>query len=222
MQIDIVSGVLLLGPAGVLAGSGARLLLARMRRGARVRAPVCELGVGVLWALVGAGWGAAAGHPRWHPEWLPVLLAMAWLGVAAGVVDLRHRRLPDALTLPAALVAPVVVWPLGPAAAGRGLLAGLAGVAAYGAVHVLAPAALGAGDVKLAGSLGTALGAASWPAVAAGAVLAALMTAALAVGMTACGALTTGRGARASPVPHGPSMLAAAWLVTAGVATGVG
>jgi leader peptidase (prepilin peptidase) / N-methyltransferase len=217
MRIDPICGVLLLAPAGALAGSVGRRLLARMRRGTRVRAPVCELAVAVLWGAVGALWGAA----RAPAGWLPLLLLVAWLGVAAGLVDARHRRLPDALTLPACAAVPLAVMPLGPAASVRGLLAGLTGVAVYAGVHLAAPAGLGAGDVKLAGPLGTALGAASWPAVAAAALLAALLTAMLAAGV-AVAARVSGRPARASPVPHGPSMLAATWLVLVAAALGGG
>ena len=49
-------------PGGVAAGAAARRLLARLRRGTRVRAPVCELAVGALWAVTGrpVGRGSAA------------------------------------------------------------------------------------------------------------------------------------------------------------------
>lgn len=211
MQIDVLVGVLLLGPAGVLAGWVARWLLARMRRGTRVRAPVCAAAVGTVWAVVGAGWGAGLVPVRW----VPALLGVGWLGIAAGLVDLRHRRLPDPLTLPALGLAPIALLPLGVAAVERGLLAGLAGIAAYGGLHLVAPGAMGAGDVKLAGSLSTVLGAVSWPALVLAAGLAAAFTAALAL-------VTLAAGARASPLPHGPSMLAATWLVTAAAVGGGG
>ncbi len=217
MRIDPICGVLLLAPAGALAGAAVRRLLARMRRGTRVRAPACELAVAALWGALGALWGAG----RVPTSWLPLLLVLAWVGVAAGLVDLRHHRLPDALTLPACLAVPLAVLPLGPAALLRGLLAGLACGAVYAGVHLAAPAALGAGDVKLAGPLGTALGAGSWPAVGAAALLAALLTALLAGGV-AVAAVRSGRPARASPVPHGPSMLAATWLVATAVAVRAG
>ena len=45
--------------------------------------------------------------------------------------------------------------------------------AAYAAVHLAAPAALGAGDVKLAAPLGAVLGGVSWEALVVGGVLAA-------------------------------------------------
>jgi leader peptidase (prepilin peptidase)/N-methyltransferase len=81
-------------------------------------------------------------------------------------------------------------------------------VAVHAAVHLLAPQALGAGDVKLAGPLGAVLGAASPAALLAGPLLAALLTAlAGALGM-ACGRLR-----RNDPLPHGPAMLVAALVL---------
>ncbi len=212
MTVDAVSAVCVLGSVGVATGGLTRRLLGTLRRGARVRAPLCELGVGVVWAAAGGLWGTGG----LRTEWLPVVLGLGWLGVAAGVVDVRHRRLPDALTLPAGCVAPLVALPLGAAAVGRGLLGSLVAVLGYGAVHALRPDALGAGDVKLAASLGVVLGAASWGALAAAATLAGLFTGVAA--LVVVGAHRVGR--RGRGVPHGPSMLAAAWLVTVSASVG--
>ena len=78
-------------------------------------------------------------------------LVAAWL-VALSCYDIAGRRLPNLLTLPGA-----GVILLAGAVAGRGLPA-LAGAATltgvYLLVHLMAPAALGAGDVKLAMGLG--------------------------------------------------------------------
>lgn len=206
-----VSAVFVMGVAGMVAGALARKLVRRLARGARVRAPVCEVGVGALWAVI----GDLAGAALLPPAWLGALLGMAWLGVAVGVVDVRQHRMPDALTLPAAGIAPVALLPLGAPALGRGLLGSVVAVIGYGAVHLSRPAAFGAGDVKLAASLGAVLGGASWGALALAAGLAALLTAVIAVVATASGRLSRG-----GVVPHGPSMLAAAWLVTLLAAVG--
>jgi leader peptidase (prepilin peptidase)/N-methyltransferase len=206
-----VGPAFVIGIAGMVAGALARRLLGRVRRGARVRAPVCEVAIGALWSITGGLWGAGAlGSP-----WLPALLGLAWLGVAAGLVDLRHSRLPDALTLPAAVVAPLLLLPLGAGAVGRGLLGACVAVVGYGAVHLLLPAALGLGDVKLAASLGMVLGAASWGALFVAAALAAVGTAVVAVAGACLARLS-----RRAAVPHGPSMLAASWLVTVVAAVG--
>ena len=190
--------IVLLGCSGVLVGWGARRLLGRLRRGAVVRAGWCEAGVAALWAAT-----AATDPPT---AWLPVLLGLGWLTVALTATDLIHRRLPDALTLPALPVALALLLPTGTAA--RGLLGAAVLVAVHAAVHLLAPQALGAGDVKLAGPLGAVLGAASPAALLAGPLLAALLTAlAGALGM-ACGRLR-----RNDPLPHGPAMLVAALVL---------
>jgi leader peptidase (prepilin peptidase)/N-methyltransferase len=180
-------------------------VLARLRRGARVPPGWCELGIGGLWAATAAGWAAGLLPARW----VAVLLGLSWLVVAAGAVDVLHRRLPDALTLPALPAALVLLVPAGAAAVQAGAAGAVAAVAVHGAVHLLDRRAVGAGDVKLAASLGAVLAALGWPALVLGAVLAALLTA-----LVAGAGLATGRLARGAAVPHGPSMLLATWLVT--------
>lgn len=211
LPVPIVTA-LLFAVGGGASGVLARVALARMRRGARVRAPVCELVLAGLWAATGTAWlgGALPG------AWVPVLLGLAWLLVAGSVVDVLHQRLPDALTVPALPGALLLVLPLGPAAAGRAAGGAAVALAVHAGVHLVAPRALGAGDVKLAGALGAVLAAVSWPALALAGMLAALLSALLAAALVAAG-----RG-RAGALPHGPSMLLATWLVVAGAALGAG
>ena len=226
----LMPATVLAGAAGAVAGwvlgGGIRRLLGRLRRGARCHAGRCEAVLALLYAATGAAWAAGLVAV----DRLPLLLGLGWLAVAAGAVDLAHRRLPDALTLPAIPVGLLLLLPMGAAAAGRGLLGAVVAMAGYGAVHLLAPPAMGAGDVKLAGSLGAALAAVSWPALAVAAVLAAALTTVVAA-LTAIGAAEPAAevvdSARSPPpgsgwsraqhraVPHGPSMLAACWLVVA-------
>jgi leader peptidase (prepilin peptidase) / N-methyltransferase len=196
---------LVLVVAGLCAGTGARLLLRRLRRGTRVPLPWCELGVASVW---GAS-GAAAVPVRW----LPVLLALGWLAVAAGAVDVLAGRLPDALTLPALPAALLLLVPVGGDAVARGVVGAVVAVAAHAAVHLVAPAAMGGGDVKLAAPLGAVSAAVSWEALALAGVLAALSSGLLAV------AVLVRRG-RGGAVPHGPSMLLAGLLVGAAGARG--
>jgi leader peptidase (prepilin peptidase) / N-methyltransferase len=122
---------------------------------------------------------------------------LAWLAVLTRY-DIAERRLPNGLTLSGAAV---IV--LGAAVAGRGLAA-LAGAAAlagvYLLVHLAAPAAMGAGDVKLAiglGGLTGCFGAEVWFLAA---LAAPLLTALWGVVTRLCG------GAGATTVPHGPAM----------------
>ena len=124
---------------------------------------------------------------------------LAWLAVLS-LYDIRDRRLPNWLTIPGAVVIPVAA-----AAAGRGMPA-LMGAAAlffvYLAVHLLAPAAMGAGDVKLAigiGALTGSFGIDAWALAALGAPL-----------LTAVWAIIAVVRRSASTVPHGPSMCLAA------------
>ncbi|MFD9963026.1 prepilin peptidase [Amycolatopsis sp. NPDC058986] len=165
-------------------------------------AGLVALGLGVVcWRWQSGGW------PGW---WLPVPCLLTVLAVPLALADLRHLRLPDVLTLPAypafaAAFATAAATGGGPALAGRAL----AGVAVFGGAHALihlcAPGSLGAGDVKLSGVLGAVLAAVGWPAVLLGAVAAALLSVALAM----CRGSTRGQ---APGVPHGPGLLAAAWL----------
>lgn len=124
-------------------------------------------------------------------------VVLVWL-TALTVYDLRWRRLPNWLTLPGAAVILV-----GAVLAGRGTPAALGAAALftlYAATHLLAPAAMGAGDVKLAlgvGGLTGAFGADVW--------LLAAMAAPLLTAICALATLTR----RDRTVPHGPSMCAA-------------
>jgi leader peptidase (prepilin peptidase)/N-methyltransferase len=202
----VLLGVVLGGGAGVVAGAAARGLVGRLRRGAVVAPPGCVGVAGAAWAVVG-GAAAAGALPG---AWVPVLLALTWFGVAAGAVDLAHRRLPDALTLPALPAALLLVAPLGPAALGRAAGVAVLAAAAHAAVRLVAPGAMGGGDVKLAAPLGAVLGAVSWPAAVLAAAVAAAATAVLAAVL------------RRRSVPHGPSMLLATVLVAAAGAAGAG
>ena len=130
-------------------------------------------------------------------ELMAVSALTAWL-IALSVVDIREHRLPNALTLPgAAVIFVVALW------GGRGTAA-LIGTAAlaggYLLLHLLAPAGMGAGDVKLALGLGGLTGALGVEVWALAALTAPLLTA-------AWGLLR-----RARVLPHGPSMCLATAL----------
>jgi leader peptidase (prepilin peptidase)/N-methyltransferase len=169
-----------------------------------VPVPVCTVAVAVLWAAVSER--ASEGLPVW---WWPALLILSWAGVLLAAADLTARRLPDALTLPAY---PVVALLLGAAAVGAGNTDALARATAgallwaggYAAVRLVAPAALGGGDVKLAGSLGALAAASSWS----GLLLAVLAANVITVAIAGPARLLGYR-----DIPHGPAMLAAVWLV---------
>ena len=160
---------------GAVAGAVMRIVLGRLARGTRIRPPFCEVAVALLWAMAALGRTLA-----WVPaEWVPVLFGLAWLGVAVTVVDVRHHRIPDALTLPALPVAVVCVFPLGGGAVLRAVVGAVLAVAVHAAVRVVSPRSMGSGDIKLAAPLGAVLAAAGWLALPLAAVLAAVLTAVL-------------------------------------------
>jgi leader peptidase (prepilin peptidase)/N-methyltransferase len=129
---------------------------------------------------------------------------LAWF-TALTVYDVRQRRLPNGLTLPGAAVVLAVA-----AATGRGVPA-LVGAAAlalfYLGIHLVAPAGMGAGDVKLAigvGALTGSFGVDAWVLAALGAPM-----------LTAMWAVAVAFRGGAATVPHGPSMCVAAAVAVA-------
>ncbi len=119
--------------------------------------------------------------------------------------DVRQRRLPNWLTVPGAvaiLAGAAVVGHGAPAAAGAVVL-----FAIYLAVHLMAPSAMGAGDVKLAigiGALTGSFGIDVWVLAALGAPV-----------LSAAWAIAVGSRSVKGTVPHGPSMCGAAAAATA-------
>jgi leader peptidase (prepilin peptidase)/N-methyltransferase len=204
-----ISFVLGFGAAGLVTGAAGRRLLGRLRRGTSVHCGWCEAAVAALWGLVGLR--LASGHlPAW---WVPIPLALSWFAALLTVTDLRHRRLPDALTLPAypvagALLAGAAGWGGGWSLAAGAALGSAVYLAAHGGVRLIRPGAVGAGDVKLSGSLGAVLGAAGWPTLVLAAWLAAVCTLGLRVA-----APRRVRARWRDGVPHGPGLLAATCLI---------
>lgn len=165
-----------------------------------VRYPLVEAGTGALFALV--GWRLA--H---QPALLPAYLTFAAVAVALALIDLDVHRLPNAIVLPAYPVLAVLVavdpdhGELIRAGSGAALL-----VAFFMVVAVVAPGAMGFGDVKLAGVVGGMTAYLSW-----GALLTAAFGAFL---LGACAGLVLMVGKRAGPrtaLAFGPFMLVAAW-----------
>ncbi|MBK1788135.1 prepilin peptidase [Prauserella sp. ASG 168] len=200
---------LIFAVAGLVIGWAASRVLSRARRPAAVPARWCAVGTASLWAVVAWRW-SVSGMPGW---WLPVPLVVTALAIPLALADLVHRRLPDVLTAPAY---PLVGGALGVAAmagpggalAVRAVLAAVVFAGVHALVHAVAPAALGAGDVKLSGSVGGVLGATGWQALVIAACTAAVVTVVLA-GAAALLRVRRWRGG----VPHGPGLLAATCLV---------
>ncbi|MEU7063512.1 prepilin peptidase [Streptomyces sp. NPDC046161] len=151
---------------------------------------------------------AAAGGPR--PE-VAVFVALAPALVLLALVDLAVHRLPDPLTLPLAALTAALLGgaALLPGAAGSWRLALLGGAAlgaSYLVLFLINPAGMGFGDVKLALSLGVALGWYGWGVWIAGAFLGFLYGAAY--GLTL---VLRGRGGLKAAIPFGPFMAAGAF-----------
>lgn len=209
--------IMICAAGGASAGAVGRWLIGRLRRGALVRAGPCELAGSVLCALTALSW-TAGGLPGW---WLPVPFAVVLIGVPLAAVDLCSRRLPDALTWPSY---GVFGGALAIAALSYGrpglLLSALLGMLLFGGAHLLvhlaAPGSLGAGDVKLAGSLGGVLGVVGWPGLLVATFLASICTLLLVVvGASIKRAWRCG-------VPHGPGLLCAVWAVSVRPGSGLG
>jgi leader peptidase (prepilin peptidase) / N-methyltransferase len=147
---------------------------------------------------------ALAGASPWE------LAALAWLallGIPLAVIDMRSRRLPDRLTIPAfagviallgaGAVADHELGHFGQAIGGAAALAGF-----YLALMVIRPGGMGLGDVKLAASVGAALAWAGWQALLAGTFLAFVLAA-------VCGLvlMAMGRATRGGQLPFGPFLL---------------
>jgi leader peptidase (prepilin peptidase)/N-methyltransferase len=123
--------------------------------------------------------------------------------VPIAVIDLDHRIIPNKLTAPAALLAPVLGLALEPSFLPEQLIAGVAAGGFFFLAAVLHPKGMGMGDVKLAGVLGLYLGRAVAPAI----------FAALALGVLVGAAIIARHGAtdgRKKAVPFGPFLAAGA------------
>ncbi|MGY0500120.1 prepilin peptidase [Nocardia sp. FBN12] len=137
---------------------------------------------------------------------------IAWC-LLLGVIDIHARRLPNALTgvgAAAVFLFALSTGQLGTAVIGASLL-----TMPYLVTHLLSPAALGAGDVKLAVALGAAAAIAGPPAWVWAAIAAPVLTAAVAAVLLGSDRLRAVLGrdsgqVRAAParrlVPHGPAM----------------
>ena len=124
---------------------------------------------------------------------------LVWLA-ALSFYDIRERRLPNWLTMPGAAVILAIAATYGRAT--PAMFGAIALFVVYAAVHLVSPAAMGAGDVKLAigiGALTGTFGSDVWVLAAIGAPL-----------LTAGCAVVAMFRRSGSAVPHGPSMCLAA------------
>ncbi len=177
------------------------------RGAAAVRPPVVEIATAAAFLLVVLRFGVTAE--------VPAFLVLATAAVLLGVVDARHRLLPDRVVLPA-LAAGAVLLALAAAVSGdwpalfRALLGAAAMFAGFLLLAVVSPSGLGMGDVKLAAVLGLHLGWLGWGVVLAGALAGFAVQA-----MAALVLLAARRVRRDGDLPFGPAMLVGAALAMA-------
>jgi leader peptidase (prepilin peptidase)/N-methyltransferase len=165
------------------------------------------LGVALASALACAAFAHAVGT---RPE-LAVWLLLTPLGLLLARVDLLVFRLPDVLTLPAAagtalLLGVAALLPRHDGSWTRALIAAAVLGAVYFVLFLINPAGMGFGDVKLAPTLGLALGWYGWPAVFLGTFAGFLLGA-----VTGLVLLLARRANRKTPIPFGPFMLLGAF-----------
>jgi leader peptidase (prepilin peptidase)/N-methyltransferase len=186
-------------PAGTRTGAGrATPAEASPGRTSPGRASLaCAAVLGALGARVGAQYA------------LPAYVYLAAVGVPLAMIDFRARRLPDRIILPSYGVvgAALTFASLAEgafAALVRAVVAMAVLFAAYFAVSALTRgAAVGFGDVKLAGLLGLSLGWAGWDQVVFGVFAAHALA-----GLVVAGLALRGRAWRGRTVAFGPFLLA--------------
>ncbi|WP_432075171.1 prepilin peptidase [Streptomyces wuyuanensis] len=157
-------------------------------------------------AVTGLACAALASAVGPRPE-LAVWLLLAPFAVLLALVDRNVHRLPDQLTLPLAVAAAVLLGAaaLAPGAGGSwptALLGGPVLGGAYLVLFLVNPNGMGFGDVKLALSLGVALGWYGWEVLFVGAFAGFLLGAVYGLGLVVL------RGAgRGTAIPFGPFMI---------------
>ncbi len=171
-----------------------------------------------LSALVCAGLAAAVGA---RPE-LAVWLLLVPLGLLLTAVDLAVNRLPDVLTLPmaggvAALLGAAALLPHSAGSWPRALLGGAVLGGAYLVLFLISPSGMGFGDVKLALTLGVALGWYGWDVLFVGALAGLLLGSCWAAAL-----VLTRRAGRRTAMAFGPFMIlgAGAGLVLGALGAG--
>ena len=146
--------VALVAVAGAVVGWAMRPTLARFDAAVPARVPVPEVVTAAVFAL------AAAQYDDWRLLAMLVLLAAC---VALSIVDLRQYRLPNAVLFPAIAVAAgiIVIGELVDGDVDAIVSAAVAAVLYSGllfVMHLINPAGMGFGDVKLAVLLGMFVG----------------------------------------------------------------
>jgi leader peptidase (prepilin peptidase) / N-methyltransferase len=160
------------------------------------RYPVVEaVTAGLYVAVVAAKWGDT-------PQ-IALGLAMVTFLVPIAVIDLDLRRIPNKLTVPAAVVALAIGAALDPSYLPEQLAAGAGALLFFLAAAMVHQKGMGMGDVKLVGVLGLYLGRAVVPGIFVALILGVV------VGMAIIAMVGMSEGRR-TKVPFGPFLAAGA------------
>jgi leader peptidase (prepilin peptidase)/N-methyltransferase len=182
----------------------------------RGRCAACGAAISVQYPLVEAASGLLGAYCAWRFGWGPVLpwaLLLTWTLLALTVIDLRTQLLPDSLTLPLLWLG--LLLSLGglfttPKASIIGAVAGYLSLwSVYHLFRLLTgKEGMGYGDFKLLAALGAWFG---WPALPLLILMSSVAGAIVGI------ALIVLRGHdRNVPIPFGPYLAAAGWIVLAG------
>ncbi len=179
----------------------------------RARCRYCAAPIAVFYPAVElAAIGVAAWAATVVSGWLLwASCVLGWGLLTLAVIDARHMRLPDALTLPLTVLGLAVSGLLGGAAAWDSAIGAVAGFTAFAGLGWLyrwmrGRDGLGLGDAKLAAAAGAWVSWTGLPSVVALAALGGLAVA----GAARLGGRPAAMGDR---IPFGPYLAAAIWLV---------
>jgi len=179
----------------------------------RGRCAACGAPISVQYPLVEAATGALSAFCAWHFGWgapLAAALVLTWALVALTVIDLRTQLLPDSITLP-------LLW--------LGLLLSLGGVFTTPQASIVGAVAgylslwsmyhlfrlltgkegMGYGDFKLFAAIGAWLG---WKALPLTILMSSFVGALVGIGL-----LVFRRHDRNVPIPFGPYLAVAGWIM---------
>ncbi len=165
-----------------------------------VRYPFVELATAALFAAVGA---------RFSHSWaLPAFLVLTGALIAISAIDLEHFIIPNRIVYPVgfasvALLAFAALVGHDWSAFERALLGAVAAFAFFFVLHVIVPAGMGFGDVRLSFVLGLFLGWLGWPEVVGGLFAGFLYGSVIGIALIVFG----GRGRR-QHIPFGPFLAA--------------
>jgi leader peptidase (prepilin peptidase)/N-methyltransferase len=170
---------------GVLAGYGVKPPALAVEAAAGLALAVTAARVESAWQLAGLGW-------------------LMLCGVTLAFIDAAIRRLPDPLT-GAAFAGTLGFFTIAALTGGHPGQLARAGIGAvvlcgfYLALFIVKPSGMGLGDVKLAASVGIALGWLGWQALVAGTLVTFVLAA-----VYGCALMLLHRASRTSQLPLGP------------------